>query len=119
MKNGESVFPVFEEARVNSDGSPCTDYALTDPGMTLKQYAAIQLKVPRSGDADIDAMIRENLRAEFAGLALTKLVFPIGSIASYESTEKQLRVKQCFSFADAMIAELEKEAGTINDKEKK
>jgi hypothetical protein len=34
------------------------------PGMTLRQYAAIQLKVPRSGDADIDAMIRESREAE-------------------------------------------------------
>jgi hypothetical protein len=40
------------------------------PGMTEKQYAAIRLKVPRSGGAEIDAMIRESRRAELAGLAL-------------------------------------------------
>jgi hypothetical protein len=59
-------------------------------------------------------MIRESRRAEFAGYALTKLVFPIGSISMYESDEKELRVRQCFSFADAMLAEMEKE--TRNEK---
>jgi hypothetical protein len=43
------------------------------PNMTAKEYAAIHLKVPRSGDEDIDKMIRESRRAEFAGLFLAGL----------------------------------------------
>jgi hypothetical protein len=80
-------------------------------GMALKQYAAIHLKVPRSGDAEIDAMIRESRRAEFSGQALAKLVFPIGSVWGSESYEFRQRVSQCFCFADAMLAEWENGVG--------
>jgi hypothetical protein len=58
----ESAFPVLDATRANLDGSPYSDYACSDPGMTLTQYAAIHLKVPRSGDPDIDAMIRKSRR---------------------------------------------------------
>jgi hypothetical protein len=87
-----------------------------DSGMTLKQYAAIHLKVPRSGDEDIDAMIRESRRAEFAGQALAgySVIFPqTGEINPKSAAE------WCREMADAMLAELEEKAGNINDKEKK
>jgi hypothetical protein len=109
MKDTDSAFPVFEEARVNSDGSPCTDYVLTSSGMTLRQYAAIHLKVPRSGDADIDAMIRDSLRAELAGQV-------IGFIALGASREASLKdvphisAETACAVADVLLAELEKEA---------
>jgi hypothetical protein len=108
MKETDSAFPVFEEARVHSDGSPCADYTLTSPGMTLRQYAAIHLKVPRSGDAEIDAMIRESRRAEFAEQV-------IGFIALGASKEVELEdvpstsVKTAYAIADVMLAELDKE----------
>jgi hypothetical protein len=79
---------------------------IVTPNMTAKEYAAIHLKVPRSGDPDIDAMIRESRRAEFAGRALSKLVFPYGSL-QHETDEFRLRVNQCFRFADALLAEWE------------
>ncbi|MDR0388371.1 MAG: hypothetical protein LBH57_10090 [Treponema sp.] len=84
MKNNDRDFPVF-----NYVGS----------GMTLRQYAAIHLRVPRSGNAEIDAMIRESRRMEFAGLALARpsVILP--------------EAEWCLEMADAMIAELEKEAG--------
>jgi hypothetical protein len=84
MKNNDRTFPVF-----NYVGS----------GMTLSQYAAIHLRVPRSGDAELDAMIRESRRAEFAGLALAgrNMTLP--------------EVGWCLEMADAMLAELEKDAG--------
>jgi hypothetical protein len=58
MRDSERAFPVFD--------SKNPDFACTDSGMALKKYAAIKLKVPRSGDPEIDAMIRESRRAEFA-----------------------------------------------------
>jgi hypothetical protein len=37
------------------------------PGMTLRQYAAIKLKVPDSGIPELDAMIVQSRRDELAG----------------------------------------------------
>jgi hypothetical protein len=44
---------------------------LGDPynGMTLRQYAAIHLKVPNSGTDWLDDMIRQSLRDDFAAKA--------------------------------------------------
>jgi hypothetical protein len=100
MKDTDSAFPVYEEA------SPCTDYVLTSPGMTLKKYAAIRLKVPRSGYPEIDAMIRESRRAEFAGQAMAGLL-------AWENAKvfPDEESKVAFAVAEAMLAEWEKEAG--------
>ncbi|MDR0388441.1 MAG: hypothetical protein LBH73_00025 [Spirochaetaceae bacterium] len=95
MKDTDSAFPLTDGVHVTL-------------GMALRQYAAIQLKVPRSGDADIDAMIRESRRAEFAGLALAgySVMFPeMGAINPKSAAE------WCCGMADTLIAELEKEAG--------
>ena len=40
------------------------------PGITLRQYAAINLKVPNSGIPELDDMIRESLRDQLSGQAL-------------------------------------------------
>lgn len=39
-------------------------------GMTLRQYAAIKLRVPDSGTDWLDDMIRQGLRDEFAARAM-------------------------------------------------
>jgi hypothetical protein len=72
--------------------------------MTEKQYAAIYLKVPRSGDAEIDAMIRESRRADFAGQAMAGMA-NVYKIFIGDDVAKEAR-----SRADSMLAELEKEA---------
>jgi hypothetical protein len=103
MKDGDSAFPVRERWDSGAD-----QWDLLSSGLTMKQYAAIHLKVPRSGDADIDAMIRESRRAELAGQALAgySVMFPeTGAINPKSAAE------WCCGMADAMIAELEKEAG--------
>jgi hypothetical protein len=105
MKDNDRAFPVFEEARRHSDGSSCTDYISTSAGMTLTQYAAIQLRVPRSGDPELDAMIRESRRADFAGQMLA------GTVDWMDSSVEQNSAKEAFSAADALLAEWEKEAG--------
>jgi hypothetical protein len=71
--------------------------------MTLTKYAAIMLKAPRSGDPDIDAMIRESRRADFAGQALT------GALREIHNPDSAS--KYAYAVADAMLAELEKEVG--------
>lgn len=43
-------------------------------GMTLRQYAAIKLKVPDSGTDWLDAMIEKSLRDDFAAKAMQGLL---------------------------------------------
>jgi hypothetical protein len=73
--------------------------------MTLRQYAAIKLKVPRSGDPDIDAMIRESRRADFAEKALGQLAASVTWENQYDYKSAE---KVAFRMADAMLAEWEK-----------
>ncbi|MDR1220359.1 MAG: hypothetical protein LBK73_12230 [Treponema sp.] len=113
MKDNMQAFPVFDSARTG------TDYVCSDPGMTIREYAAIKLKVPRSGDdAELDALIRESRRADFAGQAI------IGISHAYFSTEFNngmakadiSEIAHCaYLVADRMIEELEKERGVTND----
>jgi hypothetical protein len=94
MKDTDSAFPVVEATHGGAD------YDCSDPGMTLKQYAAIRLKVPRSGDPEIDGMIRESRRMDFAKMGFD------GDMRYLEE-----EAYRAFKFADAMLAEWEKEAG--------
>jgi hypothetical protein len=103
MKDSDSAFPVFDSARGEMD------YQCIDPGLTAKQYAAIHLKVPRSGDPDIDAMILENRRDEFAKAAMTGIMsIPSGDVITKKAIICDARI--CYAYADAMLAEMEKGA---------
>lgn len=61
---GESAFPTDGD----NYGPKC------NPGMTLRQYAAIKLKVPDSGEDWLDAMILTALRNDFAEKAINAVV---------------------------------------------
>lgn len=62
MSNIEDGGPAFPFGQVSEiTGQPINGYFA--PGMTLRQYAAIKLKVPDSGTGWLDDMIRESLRA--------------------------------------------------------
>jgi hypothetical protein len=102
MKDNKSAFPVFD----SSIG--VMEYQCIDPGMDLKEYAAIKLKVPRSGDPELDAMIRESRRAEYIRAAFEGMIADEGESPPWIPGEVAKRV---IEFADAMIAEMEKEAG--------
>jgi hypothetical protein len=96
MKDSDSAFPVFADLREG-----------VDYGLSRKEYAAIKLKVPRSGDPDIDKMIQESRRDDFAkaeliGIMLTPVVFYAGP---------ESMTSEVYKIADAMLTELEKEAG--------
>ena len=58
--------PAFPFVEFDGDGKP----AAIETGMTLRQYAAIKLRVPNSGTDWLDAMIRETLRDYFAAKAM-------------------------------------------------
>ena len=57
-------------SKVN-DGGPAfpSNRDMRYGGMTLRQYAAIKLRVPNSGTDWLDEMIRTSLRDEFAAKA--------------------------------------------------
>jgi hypothetical protein len=105
MKDHESAFPVFDATRLNSDGSFCTDFACTDQGISAQKYAAIHLRVPQSGDENLNRMIRASRRAEFAGQALE------GNVFGDNVHDRKALATSCFTVADAMLAEWEKEVG--------
>jgi hypothetical protein len=103
MKDTDKAFPVLE-TKYGYDGE-VLGVECFDPGMTLRQYAAIHLKVPRSGDPEIDGMIRENVRKDFAEKALVGEAY-----MGYVSSPKDVAA-DCFKMACAVLAEWEKEAG--------
>jgi hypothetical protein len=98
-KDNDSGFPVFNSTRAEND------YQCIAPGMTLTKYAAIKLKVPRSGDPDIDMMIRESRRADFAERALGQLA---ACVIWERENEYERAAKVAFGMADAMLAEWNK-----------
>jgi hypothetical protein len=66
-------------------------------GMTLRQYAAIKLKVPDSGTDWLDEMITKSLRNDFAAKAMQGLL-----ASGVEASMKELAEK-AYAMADAML----------------
>jgi hypothetical protein len=75
------------------------DWVAPQDGMTLRQYAAIKLRVPKSGLEWLDDMIRESQCNEFAGQALQGLVFQ----NDYGTISDQDIANGAYSYADAML----------------
>ena len=77
-------------------------HAMNQDGMTLRQYAAIKLKLPDSGTDWLDAMIVKSLRDEFAARAMQAFA---GLSDGYTSNPNQYkpRLADSYSWADAMI----------------
>ena len=70
-----------------------------DAGMTLRQYAAIKLRVPNSGTDWLDEMIRESLRDELAAMAMQGMV-----TAEYAGTYRSaIWANDAYEVADAML----------------
>jgi hypothetical protein len=100
MNEHKCAFPVF-------DGRGGADYECTDAGLTAKQYAAIHLKVPRSGDPELDAMIRESRRAEFAENVIDTAFCQYAAVGKKNPSIDEV-VAMAHKIANAMIAEWEK-----------
>lgn len=74
-------------------------------GMTLRQYAAIKLRVPNSGTDWLDDMIRESQRDEFAAKALQGM---LANQHPYQASDEKMFARDAYTLADAMIAERSK-----------
>lgn len=77
-------------------------------GMSLRQYAAIKLRVPNSGTDWLDEMILTSLRDDLAAKAMQGLLackLPRHIEKDEENlTVRQLLSKRAYSVADAMLA---------------
>ncbi len=100
-------------SKVN-DGGPAfpSNRDMRYGGMTLRQYAAIKLRVPNSGTDWLDEMILTSLRDDLAAKAVP-LFGTRSLIAAYwrrvEKDERDLTfaqwvAKNAHGFADAMLA---------------
>lgn len=69
-------------------------------GMTLRQYAAIKLRVPDSGNDWLDEMIRHSLRDEFAANAMQAM---LAHPDSKETASPQTYASAAYTMADAML----------------
>jgi hypothetical protein len=66
MSEKETGGPAFPVTPTDKSGQ----IAPTELGITLRQYAAIKLKVPDSGTEWLDAMIEQSLLDDFAAKAM-------------------------------------------------
>ncbi len=92
-----------EEIETGGPAFPTPRYERGDMyslGMTLRQYAAIKLKVPDSGTEWLDEMIRESLKDDFAAKAMQvfltneRSTMDVDAIAAYEMADEMLKAKQ-------------------------
>lgn len=78
-------------------------------GLTAREHAATQLRVPDSGTDWLDAMIRTSLRQEFAKAAMDEAMqVREGYVMDTEPNAQEL-ARAAVQIADALLAELAKE----------
>lgn len=90
-RTGGPAFPYMRDVRHDQHFD-------NEEGMTLRQYAAIKLRVPHSGEEFIDEMIRASLRDRFAVEALQGGLSHNRPVADAEGW-----AKWAYKMADAML----------------
>lgn len=104
--DGGPAFP----GKAYQEGRLAAELAL-HPGMSLRDYACIKLKVPESDREWLNELIVKSLRNEFAEMAMDGVQQMICLLAKAGDTEKanvRSIVKECYEYADAMLKEREK-----------
>lgn len=98
----EHAYPFVE---LDAEGKPVA----IETGMTLRQYAAIKLRVPNSGTDWLDEMIREARRDELAARAMQSYFQTQGG----RTSEYALKwtAEKALEMADAMVKEMEADHG--------
>jgi len=102
-------------ARPYSEDHARTDQEYATAGLTKREYAAIHLKVPMSGNPELDAMIREAVRRDLAvrataGWMANPTATPVEAGLKDATPMDMATVAATFGFmvADAMLKEEEK-----------
>ena len=98
----EHAYPFVE---LDAEGKPVA----IETGMTLRQYAAIKLRVPNSGTDWLDKMIREARRDELGARAMQSYFQTQGG----RTSEYALKwtAEKALEMADAMVKEMEADHG--------
>jgi len=76
-------------------------------GLTAREHACIQLSVPRSGDAELDALIREAERRDLAGKAMQAAYMLHMDGTRNVGKDAAALGQEAYSVADALLAALE------------
>ncbi|XUO88459.1 hypothetical protein RVM26_04995 [Halomonas sp. KM072] len=92
--------------------STCGDREFHYEGMTKRERACIDLRIPESGDEELDALIRKARRQELAAKAmqgyLSILAWSDGEGGGCASPDDREVGRESASYADGLIAELER-----------
>lgn len=98
-----------DHINLGDPAAPCLETGLNGlrlraPGLTIRQYAAITLRVPMSGDPELDAMIREARRLDMATSAMQ------GMLANrhFDPSQEHQRYPCSLAMADDLLAASEK-----------
>lgn len=92
--------PAFPATMLDSEHGIAWNDSQT--GMTLRQYAAIQLRVPESGTDWLDDMIRESLRDDLAANVLQGFMVRANGVNELDDDHLLEAGKTCYRMADAM-----------------
>jgi len=80
----------------------------TTPGMSLRQYACIHLRVPTTGEPWLDDIIKQARRDWFAGKALASFI-KVDTAYDYTTGHCDSGlVSRAYTVANAMIADAER-----------
>ncbi len=121
-KTGRAAFPRIRDKLILPQGQrPCNKctaqiFRQQDEGMTIREYAAIELRVPDSGIPEIDKMIRAAREMDFAAKAMQGIQAKLpmfdrdGEFSESFSQDKILKIQadvasSAYSLAAAMLAE--------------
>ena len=113
IEDGGPAFPAGAVRKSRPAHDPGADFRVTDitdpknGGMTLRQYAAIKLRVPNSGTDWLDEMILKSLRDELAAKAMPACYAEYCAYANaqgYSEDWKMGVALASYAIADAMLA---------------
>lgn len=105
-ETGGPAFPTGTQITQNPATGETTTYQYLSDGMTLRQYAAIKLKVPDSGTDWLDEMITESRCRDAAEKALAALIHSAPSGTTFGTSHDVTNLvfaNASYALANAML----------------
>ena len=106
MDNGGPAFPgkVYTGQTEYVEGIGNRHVMEDVPGMTLRQYAAIKLRVPDSGTDWLDAMITASVRNELAAAAIATVPTQTSYTMLPNESHEAYVTRRAYAMANCMLA---------------